>query len=175
MPVASTATSYYDLLAAYLAAAQAALTADIVGCPDRVCVTVGTPVHDCNQLVAYSPQLGPLQRGNAPGILDPGRALAVGSVNQVQLIVEEAVCLPAGANRATATPTAAQLDARAQSIYRSGWVVYNAIGHAVTAGTLFPDFIDGRNVLRGPLLFPEPSGAFAAWSLEVDVELYGMP
>lgn len=170
--VPSTVSSLYELAGALLLVAEDALADTVGGTPDRSYVAPSPPAFDCCPFLSvYAPSLteGPTLAG--PGGLAPGQRTRVGNVPLASLVVAAVRCAPQ-MNGNGALPTVQSIEDSARQVQEDGWALWNALRHAVRAGTFktlcSEVFFDGGTAI------PEQGGC-VGWLFTLRVGLNGIP
>lgn len=142
--------------------------AGLLGAPERVFVSPGTPVFDCCDQVAVHPPL--IQFGDtSPGGLASGKRHLFGVINHVTLLATSTRCIPT-IDDLGRSPSLAALQASAEQLNADAWALHNHLFHLQSSGLLLSlcdeVFFDGISMVQ-------PSGGCAGWLVQVRAYLDG--
>ena len=165
-------TDLHDLALSLLDAAVGALNtipefdSTLDGAPSRAFVAPGPVVLDCCDQLTVHVQ-GIIEGESAPA---QPRA-SISRINDVQLVITAARCIPVSAADGTPPPAADQQEA-AEQINADQWALWNHIYNMVNAGVLFDKCC---HVIWGALRALQPSGGCGGSTLTITVCLDGYP
>ena len=170
--VVSTEESVHEVALALEAVCIDAYTGSTNDAPDIVFHSVGPPPFDCCPMLAIDvPQLGAeITSPNAPAAAT-GRQASFQRVNMIPLAITILRCVPV-IRSVKELPTTAEMTDATEVIRRDGWLLWNAIMHAIRNGE-FKDMCSIIHLDRAVAV--REQGGCAGWRILLRVELGGIP
>lgn len=168
-------TTLYDFAAELLETCVDALNTTAAGAPDRRFVSPGLPVIDCCPMLSV--HVGAILEGQTSPASPPmvaGHRSSFVKQPITQMVITIVRCVPSGGGDNAASyipPSAAQLDASAETLDIDAWVIVNYINWKQRAGD---QFLGGCQALfMDPAIPLDPQGGCGGWQIPVRVAIGG--